>query len=454
MDANLMELIEKRKSALEKANALNELTITENRNMTEDEVVRYDGYMKEADMVDGQIKRAEDLKAKSLDTEERSANYRTPVTSTEPVSGGKDLAEDKPWESTGTFLRAVADASSPHGHVDPRLLQGMTSIEARNAKNGQFRAASGANEGVNADGGFLVKTDQASGLLQREHVTGQLAAQTSHLPISTNANSITVPTVDETSRTTGNRYGGIRVYTANEAATVTATKARFGELRFDLNKYMGITYITEELMQDAGALEAWVMDKFPEEIRYRIDEDIIRGNGAGQLLGILNSGSLVSQAAENNQPAATVVTENIVNMYSRMDPRGLANAKWYINSELFPQIYTLTLAVGTGGSSMFVEAGKLPDTPNGSLLGKPIEIIEQCSALGTVGDIIFADMSQYMRADKGGIKQATSMHVRFLYDEMAYRFTYRVDGKPMFDSALTPAYGSATQSPFVALATR
>jgi len=36
---------------------------------------------------------------------------------------------------------------------------------------------------------------------------------------------------------------------------------------------------------------------------------------------------------------------------------------------------------------------------------------------------------------------------------MAFRVTWRVDGKPAWVSALTPFKGSNTQSPFVAIAT-
>jgi hypothetical protein len=56
--------------------------------------------------------------------------------------------------------------------------------------------------------------------------------------------------------------------------------------------------------------------------------------------------------------------------------------------------------------------------------------------------------------DKGGIQAAESMHVQFLTDQMAYRWTYRLDGQPAWRTTLTPANGSATLAPFVTLATR
>jgi hypothetical protein len=46
------------------------------------------------------------------------------------------------------------------------------------------------------------------------------------------------------------------------------------------------------------------------------------------------------------------------------------------------------------------------------------------------------------------------MHVRFSYDEMAFRITYRVNGQPAWKTALTPKNGNSTVSPFVTLEAR
>ena len=65
---------------------------------------------------------------------------------------------------------------------------------------------------------------------------------------------------------------------------------------------------------------------------------------------------------------------------------------------------------------------------------------------------MLVDLSQYVLADKGTPTQASSMHVKFVEDEMTFRITYRVDGAPLWNAALTPAQGSNTQSPYVVLA--
>ena len=99
--------------------------------------------------------------------------------------------------------------------------------------------------------------------------------------------------------------------------------------------------------------------------------------------------------------------------------------------------------------------GGLSSQPYGTLFGRPVIPIEQCQTLGDKGDIILADMSQYILADKGGVQSASSIHVRFVNDESVFRFVYRVAGQPIWHSALTPFTGAAnTLSPFVTLNAR
>jgi HK97 family phage major capsid protein len=89
-------------------------------------------------------------------------------------------------------------------------------------------------------------------------------------------------------------------------------------------------------------------------------------------------------------------------------------------------------------------------------MGRPVIETEHNEVQGTVGDIVFADLNEYLMVTKGNLRADASMHVAFDYDVMAYRFITRVNGQPWWESALTPNKGGAnnTLSPFVALATR
>ena len=129
-------------------------------------------------------------------------------------------------------------------------------------------------------------------------------------------------------------------------------------------------------------------------------------------------------------------------------------AVWLINQDVEPQLFTMTLGVGSGGVATYMPPGGLSGKPFATLMGRPVMPVEWCPTLGTVGDIVLADLSQYVTINKGGLDSAMSIHLRFDYDEMAFRFIFRVDGQPWWSSALTPFKGSNSQSCFIVLQTR
>ena len=395
------------------------------------------------------VKRAEEIKAE-VELRERLGsfgNVEVPEV-IKPDPGDPPPNETKGFDSFGEQLSAIVRASvpGPERHVDERLIY-----------RGETRGASGpsgANEAAPSAGGFLLQTDFSQEIWKKAHMNSVFAQRCRRVPISSSSNKFKMNAVDETSRANGSRWGGIRVYRVNEAGTVTATKPKFRQIEMSLEKMMGLCYATDELLEDTTALESVVMQGFTEEMAFKLDDEIVRGSGAGECLGMLNAGCLVSQGAETNQTADTIIAENVINMYSLMPADCLGRGEWFINSECFPQLFQMHIAVGTGGIPVFLPPGGLSSAPYGSLLGRPIVPSEHCEELGTQGDILFADMSQYLIIDKGGVDAASSIHVLFIYDEMTFRFTARNNGQPLWDSALTPYQGANDQSPFVALDSR
>jgi HK97 family phage major capsid protein len=342
------------------------------------------------------------------------------------------------FRTFGEQLQAIARAAD--GHRDQRLVE--------------QRAATGAGETIPSDGGFLVQQDFAAELFMRTYSIGELLTRVRRVPVGPLANGLKMNAINETSRATGSRYGGIQVYRTNEADALTPKKPKFRQMELNLKKLTGLCYATDELLQDSTALEAVINQAFPEEFSFQLEDEIMNGNGSGQMLGILSSGSLVTVAKEVGQDAATVVAENITKMYARMWARSLQNAVWFVNQDVFPTLYTMGLTVGTGGAPMFFPAGGFNNSPYNTLLGRPIIPVEYCQTVGAVGDIVFADLSQYLMIEKGGLQAAQSIHVRFLNDEQVYRFIMRNDGQPLWNQVLTPKNGTNTISPFIALAAR
>jgi HK97 family phage major capsid protein len=201
-------------------------------------------------------------------------------------------------------------------------------------------------------------------------------------------------------------------------------------------------------------LTSLINELFPMEFNFKVDDEMINGSGAGQCLGILKSGCLVTVDKEAGQEADSIYAENVEKMFARMYAAGLPKSVWHINQDCWPQIFQLHHVIGTGGVPMYIGPGALLNAPFGTLLGRPIEPIEQAATVGDLGDITLCDWSQYGLVEKGGLQSASSIHVKFVEGETAFRFTLRINGRPIWATALTPYQGSATQSPFVALAAR
>lgn len=421
----ILEMKAKREDARLKAMSVLNKAEAEDRFLSEEEQKDIDKYEEEIRAWDESIGRAEKLLA--IEPEDRSTEK--PEVKPTPA---KD--NEKRFASFGEQLMAAYRAAMPGGKVDERL---------------STRAASGLNETTPSDGGFLVQQDFVTELLKRTYETGILASKVKKIPISTNANGMKINAIDEDSRANGSRWGGVQTYWEGEADELTASKPKFRQMELSLKKLTGLCYATDELLQDAAALEAVIRQAFAEEFGFKIDDAILSGSGEGEPLGILNSGAIVTVAKEASQ-TDTITVENLIKMWNRLWSRSRANAVWYINQELEPYLYTLKI----GDKPVYIPAGGLSEKPYGTLFGRPVVPIEQCSAAGEVGDIILADIGQYLLIDKGGVKSASSIHVRFLYDENVFRFIYRVDGKPIWTKPLTPYKGSATVSPFVTLAKR
>lgn len=260
----------------------------------------------------------------------------------------------------------------------------------------------------------------------------------------------------ETNRATGSRYGGIQGYWIAEADTITSSKPKLRKMKLEPQELAVLVYLTDKLISRSPVgLEQYVSRAAREEIQFLTNDAVINGTGAGQPLGILNSPCLVSVSKESNQAAATINANNIDKMFARLHPRSRSNAVWLHNVDIQPQLDALSQAVGSGGVPLYRPPGGLAGSPLATLKGLPLVPTEFNATLGTVGDLILADMSKYASAVHGdGVKTAMSIHVQFLTAQTAFRFMFAVDGQPWLASAITPYKGSNTLSPFVALATR
>lgn len=304
--------------------------------------------------------------------------------------------------------------------------------------------ATGLNEAVPSEGGFLVAPDIAAGIYENMWSVGNVLAQFS--PITVSGNGLTIRAVDETSRQDGARMGGVRGYWMGEGAEKTASQPSFRHIDLKLKKVAALVYATDELLEDANALEGWITRNVPNELRFMVEAAIINGAGNGRPLGILQSGAAITVTPDTSNE---VNPEDIGAMWSRRY-LGVQDYVWFAHASVMPQLYMMAV----GQSPVYVPPGGFSASPYGMLFGRPVIETEYNPGLGTNGALLLASPSQYALIQKSGVQAASSIHVKFVEDETAFRFVYRVDGQPIWASPVT-AYASTaadfTISPFVQL---
>ena len=374
-------------------------------------------------------------KVKELETElnEYKAKDITRKVTEPEVKVVKDEG-DKPFESLGHQAMAIKDFYVSNGmSIDPRL------------------KITGAGERVPADGGFLIQQEFSNELIENTFAQNEILSRVDKKSLSGNSNGIKIPAVNDQNRADGYRHGGILAYWAGEGAQKTATKPTFDQISLELKKLVGLCYATDEILQDVGFLGSWLDTSFRDEFGFKLGDAIINGDGAAKPLGIMNSPALITVTAETGQGASTIVAENIIKMWARRISSRAGNYVWLINQDIEPQLHTMSLASGTAGVLVYMPAGGLSGATYGTLFGRPVIPCDFCQTLGTAGDVILADFSRYLMIDKGDIQSASSIHLKFDYDETVFRWVYRCDGQPKDKTYITPFKGTNYQSPFIVL---
>ena len=299
-------------------------------------------------------------------------------------------------------------------------------------------------------GGFLVPEVLRSELLRVALETAIVRGRARVIPMD--SNRVPFPAIDSTSNAS-TIFGGITASWTEEGATLGESEAKFGRVILDAKKLAARCDVPNELLQDSIiSFGAFINDVLPQAIAWFEDIGFTTGVGAGEPQGWNNANALVTVNKESGQVANSIVWENIVKLYSRMLPSSMGNAVWVANNDTFPELATMALSVGTGGSGIWLNNGVVG--PPMSILGRPVVFTEKVPTLGTTLDISLVDFGYYLIGDRQEMRAESSAHAQFTSDQTVYRIIERIDGRPWLQSAITPNQGTNTLSPFVTLQTR
>jgi HK97 family phage major capsid protein len=267
-----------------------QMTSFEAKDLSEEQIDEVNKLAEEATSLKNKIEAQEKILALK-GSASTSAGRKTadPVPAHQVVVNAPNNHRNHGFDNGGEFFRSVAQAKLT-GTVDPRL---------KNAT---------AFEKYGEDGGFLIPEDFRQEIQKK--VNGDESLISRAKVFQTSGNQLVLPTNENAAWASGS--GGVRATWEGEGSQISDTKPSFGSVTYRLHKLTALVKVTEELMEDAPALQSWVNMEAPEAILHKVNSAMISGNGVGMPEGILNSPFTVQVAAEGGQTADTIIYENIV----------------------------------------------------------------------------------------------------------------------------------------------
>jgi HK97 family phage major capsid protein len=374
----------------------------------------------QADALKNKIEQTEAAQSKLADLKSFKPKTAQAVEAprVESVKEGFESDPKKGFQSAGEFLSVLAKDKFEQDHRMKHIK--MTSGQHTTTNDGLMIPAELMPE-INVIGKGL-----------SDDILGQFDIK------STSRNSIELR---RDAATTRGGSTGLVVGRIAEVAQMSSTRQVFEKSTVKLDKLYVYSEVSDEDLEDFPMLESNLTQTAPELLRIKMTEDIVFGNGVGRNLGFNQGGDFITvsaRAAANDVQAA-----DVANMLAR-HIRG-PKSFWMVNHSVWAKLPLMTL----GDQPVFQPDFR--DGIQGRLLGLPVFTSEDCETLGTAGDIYLVNPDGYCALQKvGGAKSSTSMHVKFDYDIMAFKWTMRFGGIPLYDAPYTPRKGN-TLSHFVNL---
>lgn len=371
---------------------------------------------------------------------DKSANSGRP-----PINVHESALDDpkRTYKGFGEFLTDVVTAGTPNNGIPKKLKTCLPMVEGKTAGSDEMTTVEGAF------GGFLIPPAFREEILSKG-VEQEIAVNNGAMVLPVSSTSLTIPALTDTTRTS-TLYGGVTVTTQKERAQMTSSRPEFEQVKLEPGLVTGLAYVTDYLQHNYQAMGAWLSRVFTDAFTFKRNNLFIKGIGAGEPVGVINADCAYQQAKETGQAAATINTANVLKMRSHMRAQEFAGAVWLCSPDTLPQIMQMSIAVGTAGAP--VMTFNLANPTQMMLLGRPIIFTEHCNAVGTAGDIVLVDWHQYLIGESTFQRADTSIHIRFDYNQTAFRFVQAFDGQPWWRATLT-LNNSLEVSPIVTLATR
>ena len=328
----------------------------------------YNNSMSEIDVIDGKIKRINDMNAK-LATDTRTHDVAEVAAKLGRDKGDKGLSVYSKWLKGGDRALNEDDWSTIRNTMSTT---------------------------TGSEGGFTVQTDVATAILDALKDYGGMRDIATVLRTE-KGNAMAFPTSDGTTET-----GEIIA----ENVTATAADIIFATKGLPVYKYSSkVVAVPFELLQDSSVdIEAFVNDRLVTRLGRITNTHFTVGTGAAQPTGVVTAAPNGVTAANATSQVTAIIYDSIVNLIHSVDPayRQLGNCRFMMNDASIKGVRQIKDAQGrpifTPGydTTLHQMAYVAPDI----LCGYPIQVNQDVAVMAAnAKSILFGDFKYYYVRD-------------------------------------------------------
>ncbi|WP_307992297.1 phage major capsid protein [uncultured Clostridium sp.] len=308
--------------------------------------------------------------------------------------------------------------------TDEKIKTGVAADEYKesmlNALRSNFRRINNVlQEGVDADGGYLVPEEYDTRLIEgltEENIMRKLSTiikTGAERKINIAASTPAAAWIDE---------GG----------SLTFGDAKFDQINLDAHKLHVAVKVTEELLYDnVFNLETYILDKFAKALANAEEDAFLNGDGKGKPLGIFatTGGGEVGVTAAS---ATTITADEVINLIYSLKRPYRKNAAFITNDQTLAILRKLKDGNGAYIWQPSYQVGE-PD----SLLGYPVYTSAYVPTVGAGNPVMaFGDFSYYNVGDRGSRSFAELKELFAGNGMVGFVAKERVDGRLVLPEAV------------------
>lgn len=391
------------------------MTITEMRNKRKKLIETMDGFLDTHKTKNGTLSAEDDKTYKTMEDEiteltneihrmERreaiEAELEKPVSKPiieNPMNGRLDNGEVKTGRAAESYKKAMLSALRSNFRNVSNVLQ----------------------EGVDADGGYLVPEEYDSRLidgLEEENIIRKLG----HRITTSGERKINIAATKPAAAW------------IDEGEALTFSDATFSQINLDAHKLHVAVKVTEELLYDnAFQLENYIIKEFYKALANAEEDAFINGDGTGKPLGILatSGGAEVGVTAAS---ATAITADEVINLVYSLKRPYRKNAVFILNDQTIAALRKLK----DGNGAYMWQAALVAGEPD-KLLGYPVYTSAYMPTIEAgAKTIIFGDLSYYNIGDRGSRSFAELRELFAGNGMVGFVAKERVDGKLVLPEAI------------------